>query len=214
MKKLLLVLAISLAMFSASAATIVTDALTTPQTAAVAANFGSGASAQAVGSDTRVIYLESQTSGLTPISAAVTSCCFEFNNGVSDYGFASVTYLLGTPLVLNTGEVVHFSLGREAQDVAGGRVNFFVYDGSGYTFASDNALTGIMSNTLAVPGAGTYTLTAIGFRVQGAANIDVALNDFSAWTVDPEPPSEVPEPATYALMGLGLAGLAFFRNRK
>lgn len=160
------------------------------------------------------------TSGALFVDTRTASGLFLFGVGPFSDGDGGARYrktgggTLGLPTTLTS-----FLLDVVVADVTGGAIQMFATDGvttwtstpslmlplapPGYTLTFSAASFG--------GGFAPATLTQIGFRVLGVDSLDVVFDNFRFEF--PDPPGEVPEPTTFALMGAGLVGLAFFRRR-
>ncbi len=162
------------------------------------------------------------------ISALVNSGMLNLSEDTGVNGIGGVFYqLTGAPSDM-TALNAYFSIDWMATDITGGNLTFFVTSSlsNGATLATEiingsagtswytqptnispvHTYSATLAQILSNGTANVAALTGFGFYYQTTINkVDTSFDNFAVAT---------PEPGTYALMGAGLAALAFLRRRK
>jgi hypothetical protein len=219
-----LILALGLAA-TASATIVIVDDFSTSQGPISASGGGTTTSTfltigQPLGLD-RQLFID-YSAGSLFVDNRVASGFFLFGVGPFSDGDGGARYRKtgGGPVGLPTS-LSSFLLDVIVADITGGAIQMFATDGVTTWTSSPSLLLplappGYTLTFTAASFGGGFTpaaVTEFGFRLFGVDSLDVVFNNFRLEFPD-RPPSEIPEPATFAMMGAGLVGLAFFRRRK
>lgn len=94
-----------------------------------------------------------------------------------------------------------------------GRVFLGFHFGGGGNTSADNPDSFIIE-LMATDNAGSWALTGTGAQITGLSNVYLFGKDRCTGNCVRDPQEDVPEPATLALVGLGLLGLGYSRRRK
>lgn len=148
-----------------------------------------------------------QLSSIAPptFNMVVSSGILDMTNGTGDDSTMIVTYTLPAGLIPVGATNIQLTLEVIQSD---GNPTSLALSGAAsgnFSIAANTNLQTVTFN-IASLGAGSLTMT-----MDGAAGWDLALDSIGVnWT---DPTTVVPEPSTYAMIGLGLAGLAFLRRK-
>jgi hypothetical protein len=158
----------------------------------------------------------------TDLSVGGGRWTFDSGDFTSGYGSSVYTPVSGTTVDASCPSYKFaITLVSNRYDVPAGTLTFFLTDADSSWSTSISPLaivnksassvtyTYVLTSTAAnAAGLDFSKLASAGFTFSGGSSegLDVTFSNFSL--------TGVPEPGTYALMGLGLAGLAFIRRRK
>jgi hypothetical protein len=161
-------------------------------------------------------YALETSGGMTAIAeaASLASVPSYSSNGTAFFALAGATAQLsntaGSLFSVNKIDLANLLYtGDPAVDIATATLIGTFGDGStitqSYTFQNDNILTANDFSTIAL--AGFVDLTSFAITASGALSVDnIVINDANE--------AAVPEPASLAILSLGLAGVAAARRRK
>lgn len=212
LKKLLVTSLASLSL--AMAGTLTLDDFSVAQGPGALSGSGSAAAVAIGGGVTREQALTSIPGGVAPTEHSLSSTggaggILDITNGLGDDSTVVITYSLPGALAIPVGATnVQLTLlivgsdGNPTSVTLGGTAGV-----SGAFAIPGNTVGQTVPFGVTIPvGPGTITMT-----FDGSAGWDLGIDSIGfSWT---DPQTTVPEPGTYAMIGLGLAGLAFLRRK-